>query len=517
MKRPVAFLLLAAVLAVGILPALPGCLRGQVPDFLGGDSSGTATAGLFLGAFNESLIQERTFVDGTAVKTVTYHTGDLARTPVFIDFNGDGKVDPVVAYGPEREGIQQAVLQILLSEGDVGNVEYLSLTLDAKRDWYFLSDVAVADIDGDGALDLVAATRPGVLYLHHPTGLPTRVLRDWGSPDPALEYLEGSTVLITNDELQVILTQALGPHVNLDDYDVEVTQGYTRVATADFNNDGHEDIAASRSLNIRLTPAQGKNVAPLEIVEGTIQVFLNPGGAVDGAGWQLVAIGQHERHTRLDRDGARGLIPYDIDGDGDFDLVSAAYSDNNAQVSWFENPLVGGGDINAVWTPWRIGSLRGTFSIDVADVTGDQLPDVVGTGSTQRQLVVFVQPSPGAWPDGGPRREYDWDTAAIVTFENYEPLDVKAIDIDNDDVLELVVSGTEGAVRYFERDANPTDPWTGNVILNFDPPGRVGLIGYGDLDGDGDLDLVTALDDESVENDNADRVSWIRNELLTGP
>ncbi|MCP4663419.1 MAG: hypothetical protein GY856_49145, partial [bacterium] len=48
-------------------------------------------------------------------------------------------------------------------------------------------------------------------------------------------------------------------------------------------------------------------------------------------------------------------------------------------------------------------------------------------------------------------RGYDWFTTAIVEFESYEPRSARAIDVDNDGTLELVVGGTNGAEK--EHDA----------------------------------------------------------------
>ena len=123
--------------------------------------------------------------------------------------------------------------------------------------------------------------------------------------------------------------------------------------------------------------------------------------------------------------------------------------------------------------------MRGAFAVDVADVTGDDLADVIVTSPDQMQMVLYVQ------PESVSDRGFDWYTASIVTFESYEPRSVKALDVDNDGTLELVVGGTQGAMRYFDPPASPIDEWQGHIILTYDPAGDVGLLGYGDLDGDG--------------------------------
>jgi len=477
--------------------------------FDGNCGGGTVTAGVFTssggaGVFTEVLIQERTFTEGNVVTTVTHRVGDMDRNPVLLDFNGDGKVDPVVGYNQQQMGI----IQILLSYGDAGTVNYASLTLDGGDNaWANCLDVAIGDIDGDGALDIAATTQEGVMYLHHPSDPNrTHVLPEWGASSGDLERIENTSEVITDDELTVLLNQALGAGGNIDNYIVTVDQGYTSLEIADFDNDGDNDIAASRRLHVSLEAKPNVPVEPLEIIAGSIQLLLNPGGATTGETWTSMLVGTHERHDTLDREGARDLRAHDLDDDGDLDLISTATDDQNVQVAWFENPgRPGPIDPLVDWTQHRIGSVRGAFTIDVADVTGDGRVDVIATSPTQMQLVLFVQP--GSVSD----RAYDWYTAGIVTFETYEPRSVKAIDVDNDGVLELVVGCSAGAVRYFEPPAVPTDEWEGHVIVTFDPPGDVGLLGYGDLDGDGDADLVAVV---SAADAAANRVVWVRNELI---
>jgi len=492
-----------AAIAVSCAPEYRWCL------FDGHCGNGTVAGSVFTfspdQAFTPVLIQGRTFVEGRVVTTVTHRVDDLSRRPILIDFNADGKVDPVIGYCHKKNG----VIQILLSYGEAGTVQYASLTLDGgENPWAYMEDVAVGDIDGDGALDIVAATRDGVVYMHHPSDpRRTHVLAEWGQSSGDLELIANTTEIITNDELLAILAQSLGPGANLDNYIVTVEQGYTKVEIADFDNDLDNDIAASRRLRVSLEPKPDTPVEPLEIVAGSIQLLLNPGRAVSGEGWEALLIGHHERHEVLDREGARDLRAYDLDGDGDLDLISTAADDQNVQVAWFENPGGPGAiDAGLVWKQHRIGSVRGAFTIDVADVTGDERVDVVATSPQQMQLTLFVQPASVA------DRGYDWYTQPIVNFESFEPRSVKAIDVDNDGVLELVVGGTEGALRYFEPPSTlPTDLWEGHIIATLDPPGDIGLLGYGDLDGDGDADIVAAVD---ADEETADRVVWVRNELI---
>lgn len=507
--RPLVRWMLVSPLAVLLAVS---CAPEYRPWWLGGTSARVSTGGIFaspLPTFNDVLIQSRVFVEGHVVTTATYDVDDLQRLPVQIDFNRDGRIDPVVAYRQSGSG----VVQILLSFGDGTEPQYASLTLDGgENDWAGLNDVAVGDIDGDGALDLVLATADGVIYLHHPSDPNhTHVLSEWGQDSGDLEVINGTRETLTAEELEALIAAMLDPTINPDYYIVTYKAEYTNVEIGDFDNDGYNDIAASRRQQITLDPKPDYPLEKITFISGSVQLLLNPGFAVNGEYWTGFPVGLHERHSVLDRQGASDLRAYDIDGDGDLDLITAASDDQNVQLAWFEN--LGGPGVIDPTTPWpqyRIGSIRGPTAIDIGDISGDGRVDVIAASATQMQAVLFIQ------PEQSPGRGFDWYGVPIITFKAYEPRAVKALDVDNDGTLEIVIGGTNGAVRYFEPPAAATDPWEGIKVTTYDPPGDVGVLGYGDLDGDGDLDLVTVVagGGDTDGASNADRVAWIRNELI---
>lgn len=120
------------------------------------------------------------------------------------------------------------------------------------------------------------------------------------------------------------------------------------------------------------------------------------------------------------------------------------------------------------------------------DVTADGRLDVVVGGVWYRNTGDYSQPFE--------RHVFDADLEAVH--------DIVAADIDGDGRPEIITMSDKNDLRWYKIPADPTDPWPHEVI---GPAVHAG-VAVGDLDGDGDLDIVRA--NVWFENVNGDGRKW---------
>lgn len=193
-------------------------------------------------------------------------------------------------------------------------------------------------------------------------------------------------------------------------------------------------------------------------------------------------------HPLLSGEWFMTLRPSDIDKDGDLDIVATDRYGPRSGALWLENP----GTDQATLTDWkehRIGAVGEYEALHntIVDLDGDGLEDVL----------VAVK--------GGPIRYHRRLSQSPLEWETYT-IDmppgagggkaVQAGDIDLDGQLDLVVAcehATDGKIGTFwlSYESKPTDSrWAATSISG--PEGFINdLIELIDLDHDGDLDVVT--------------------------
>ena len=179
----------------------------------------------------------------------------------------------------------------------------------------------------------------------------------------------------------------------------------------------------------------------------------------------------------------------DFDGDGDLDFTVSSQS--AGRVYWFEYQSA------SSWVQHEVGEYPTTSLGGVAhDVNGDNCIDIIGAG-------VWYENPCNPRSASFTRHVYD----SSVTSGH----DVVIADVNNDgkpDVIEML----ESHFSWYEIAANPTSAWV-RTTIGAGVHGAFSPGGVGDLDGDGDVDVVRV--NEWYEN-QANGSNWVAHPLPWG-
>lgn len=300
-------------------------------------------------------------------------------------------------------------------------------------------DVELADLDGDGRLDAIAANE--------------------GS-DTVSVFLGGGAALQPGTEYSV---QYMG--VGFD------PRG---LAVADVDGDGDLDV---------VTANQDSNT--VTILDG------------DGAGG-LVAAGSFATFVGTTGMGPIDVKVADVTDDGELDIVTCnPFTDDVSLL-----PGLGMGNFGAAQTfTTRIGAGGDDpEALELADVTGDGIPDAITVNPTSDDIVVLVSAGGGF---GAPVRFFtlmgpDGDGPSGLAVGDItgdgEP-DVVTANFNTDDVT--LLEGVAGGATFLPAQVFPVDVQSPLGQAGNGPRG----IDVMDMDGDGDLDVVasnTISDDVAV-------------------
>jgi hypothetical protein len=317
------------------------------------------------------------------------------------DFNGDGKPDLVV-WNEVDGATGMAALEVLLGNGDGSFAAPVTLT--TKLLTSSNPAIAVADLTGDGKLDIIA---DGVVFLGHGDGTFTAgptfdtgrgplvgiAVADFkGDGKPGLALVNGADSFGAKAGVIVLLGNGDGsfqPGVTYGANDAALV-GSVSVVAADFNGDGKPDLAVSilgGATAILLNNGDGTFGSVAQTIAGVTvgaAADLRGDGKIDLVGTDgshaLVLLGHgdgtFQAPVRYDAGpNPSSVIAADLDGDGKPDLVVSGASDGGGSVS----TLRGNGD-GTFAAPQTFSTLALTAGVQAglvaADFNGDGKPDV---------------------------------------------------------------------------------------------------------------------------------------------
>ena len=412
---------------------------------------GCSQAGFFLPTYDATC-----YVAGTSsfkprmdiAMTSPYDPNSHPRHATIGDIDGDGKPDLIVAsYGtipPPPSGLGFGSLQVSRSIGAAGSISY-----DAPVNFQTSNggiNIKLADLDNDGKLDvIVACSGSGVVSCMHNTSTP------------------GTVSFATKT-------------------DIRPGQGPSEVAIADYDNDGHLDIAVvtAPTANVKIFHTYGVTVSPTGSFPPSFFGSLTS--------FDSFALGSSPESSG-------SLITADVDGDGKFDLVTSNSLDN--KISVLRNTTTSGTFSFA--TAQLIATNSQPAEVIAVTINNDNLPEIVVANYGSSNISIYQNNStPGSvalTKVDVPARVHPFALSA-GDFNGDGKLDLAVSQYQDDSIFVMNNNYTSGSIT--------SGAFTFNTNMFYGSDAEPQGVTVGDLDNDKKADIVVA-------NYGANSVSIFRN------
>ena len=395
------------------------------------------------------LVQLGTNFDTTNIADSTF---GAMRDIYTVDIDGDGDKDILTA----KSGANKILLH---TNNGAGAFVTTEVTASINDPWTVYS----ADIDGDGDMDVISAGNgDDTAYWYENDGsenFTSHVVGALGNgglsvyaedidADGDVDIIVGTfavnnVLLFKNDGIENFALTNLATSGSYS----------TAVLATDLDGDGNMDIVSESSTKvdwlkndgagsfILSSPITGKSALRRLSVEdvdkdGDLDIVTYDAGTTNQIEWHendgAEAFTSHVVDNTFVDGSESNVVITDIDNDGDKDMVIGDASRYSNKIYWYENDSTQGYTKNTITLP-NVGAAvqnGGLLSIDVADINGDNVKDIV-FGIYYRYDVGWVTSS---------------DSFDISTAENnISVATMQATDIDGDDI-NYTITGIDAAL-----------------------------------------------------------------------
>ncbi len=335
------------------------------------------------------------------------------------DIDGDGDMD--ILSGSRYNNSRVAWFKNTNSQGNF--VFQQELTTDIA----YCRGAALADIDGDGDLDIAATS--------------------WAFPNHRIIWFEntnGQGNFNNTPNLVALLSNNTRPETIYakdfdNDGDLDIAVGTDNEGLSWFKNNGSGTFGTQQIIDSNVEDVRA--IFPADIDADGDQDILLAANRADRIAWHKNTNGQGNfgpANELADVNGANGpikVISVDLDGDGDKDILTALTNDN--LIAWQEN-LDGQGNFSELIT---IATITDPLSLFAGDIDGDTDMDIIATSSSSSGKVVYYKNLDGNATFG---------TEQIINTEAY-PSVVYAVDIDNDGDLDIFSSADSTKIFWHRK------------------------------------------------------------------
>jgi len=389
--------------------------------------------------------------------------------------------------------------------------------ISGDMDWTY--SIALGDVDADGDLDMLAGNyhRTNRLYLNNGTSNPFNGVSGTDISGDAHDTLsialgdvdwDGDLDIVAGNKYQInrlyLNNGSAAPFSGVSGSDISSDMYNTgSIALADMDGDGDLDMLAGNNGHTNRLYLNGVDVDPLSWADGsnissdTHAAYSVALGDVDGDGNLDLLEGNYTEVNRLylnngsadpfsgvsgtdissDTDDTRSIALGDVDGDGDLDLLAGNYGSANRLYlnNGTANPFSGvsGSNISS--------DEHYTTSIALGDVDRDGDLDLVAGNRLQKKRLYL---------NNGTADPFSGVPGSDITYDTHRTYSIVLGDVDGDGDLDLLEGNYEHSNRLYLNNgtADPFGEVTESSISS--DAHDTYAIGLADVDGDGDLDMV---------------------------